>query len=624
MSNRGLEWRNIWADNSDFTNLDRGIIGFARTCFPDIAYDSTPTIHEEMYRDLLQLYNPRYRFAQERQLQEIVFRGAAKSTVSSFIFPTYISCMNGFKIRIADWDRERNAYLSMDGIEVEIREDLIVIISETGTLSEGWVTQIRGAMANNKMIRGVFGNLKSESVKDDEGKWTRSAFTIIKDNLKEEWQRGKGLTLQSKGVNMQIRGINVKGRPTLIIFDDLYSGGNTKTPESRAKIRYIANAEAKNSLDPVRGKIVSIGTVVHEDTIINDYKNSEFWHTIEYPIMDKLLFDEVITNHCRINRETAKMSYPSRQECKELESQGYITHWRERWTLEMLLAKYAEAIETRTDSTFWQEYFHITLAEEDKRIRQDMVRYADMKLVEKQINGNWYSFVSLTMPDGSTEYRHVNLGIGVDAAISYKITADNSALILVGIDYYGRLYAIKNESGKFGISDEYKTEYKDDYQNRLCLDITKIARIGSVDQMFRWLFKTRHRVKFIIEVNSIGAEVVRQARTKMGNYGMRYSLIEVLQTVNKEERIMDTLQPYYQDHAVYHQKDQQKLIYELEFLGKAKNDDNADIFATVVSQIYKPNQLVEWDKKIIEQNEGYKSPWFIKTHSTSHRNWRTT
>lgn len=625
MTDKRIEWLKAWADNSDPWDENRGIILFAKTCFPEIVYDKIPHLHLELYRDLLQLYNPRYRFAQERQLQEIVFRGAAKSTLSSFIFPIYISLMNGFTIRIADWDRENNALKSMDGIEVDIREDLIVIVSETGAMAENWITQIRGSVASNKWIKQVFGNLKQQAVKDDEGKWTRSAFTIVKHGLSEEWQRGKGLTLIGKGVNMQVRGINVRGRPTLIIFDDLYSLNNTKTPESRQKVRYIADAEIRNSIDPKRGKVISMGTVVHEDTVVVDYKHSKFWHTIERPIMDKILFDEAVHKYCRINRDRGSMDYPSAQKCKELEDSGYKTYWQDRWSLEMLFAKYAETIEKRSESMFWQEMFHITMAEEDKKIRKDMMRWADMELVQKNISGSWYSFVKLKERDGE-RYVHVNLAIGIDAAMSYKSTADNSALVMIGMDYFGRIYYIRNKFGKFGISDELKNEYADKYINKLCTNYSHISRIGSTDEIFRWVHNTHHRPKFVIEVNSIGAEIYRQVKTKMNNYGMRYMLLEVLQTTNKEERILDTLQPYYQSRSAYHNSadNQEQLCYELEFLGKAKNDDNADISATIVSQLSKPSSLVSWESQNVKANPKYKPPsWASPSTSTAHRKWRT-
>lgn len=624
-----IQWLNAFADNSDPSDHNRGIILFARTCFPDIVYEEIPYLHEELYRDLLQMYNPVYRFAQERQTQITMFRGAAKSSISSFIFPTYVTCMNGMKIKIADWDRDSKRLKSLDGIEVEIREDVIVIVSETGAMAENWIVQIRGSIASNRMIKYVFGNLKQQSVKDDEGKWTRSAFTIVKHSLPEEWQRGKGLTLVGKGVNMQQRGLNIRGRPTLIIMDDLYSLNNTKTPEGRAKVRYIVDAEIGNSIDPKRGKIISMGTVVHEDTVIVDFENSNFWHTIKYPIMEKVLFDEVLNKYCTINRDKGYMKYPDRYKCKELESRGYKTAWASRWTLEMLLARYAEKVEKRTESMFWQEMFHIVLAEEDKYIRRDMIRWAEIELVEKNIGGHWHSFVKLSNLNGEkdkVEYRHVNLGLGIDAAISYKTTADNSAILLIGMDYYGRIYFIKNRHGKFGISDEMKIEYQNTYVNRLCLVPSHIQRIGSGDEIFRWVYGTHHRPKFIIETNSIGNEVYRQVKTKMSNYGMRYMILEVLQTTNKEERILDTLQPYYQERVAYHNTldNQEQLVYELEFLGKAKRDDNADVAATIVSQLNRPTSLVQWDSKVIASSPVYKRPdWLGKAYDGSNRQWRT-
>lgn len=616
-------WIKNWADNSNPLDINKGIISFARTCFPEVIYDDIPVVHTDLYRDLLQMYNPCYRFAQERQFQEIVFRGAAKSTISSFILPIYITLFNGFKIKIADWDRDNNALKSMNGIETEVREDVIVIVSETGTMAENWITQIRGSIASNKIIKAVFGNLKQQAVKDDEGRWTRSAFTIVKHSLDEEWLRGKGLTLVGKGVNMQQRGLNIRGRPTLIIFDDLYSLNNTKTQESRGKVRYIADQEIRNSIDPKRGKTVSMGTVVHEDTIVVDYENSRFWHTIKYPIMDKTLFEEVLHKYCKINRDLGKMEYPDTKKCAELESKGYKTFWASRWTLEMLLAKYAEQIEKHLESGFWQEMFHIVLAEEDKKIRKNMIRWANIELVEKNIGNNYYSFIKVEDQDG-IRYIHVNLGIGIDAAMSYKTTADNSAIVMIGMDYYGRIYYIKNKFGKFGISDEMKPEFINTYVNKLCLDYSQIARIGSADEIFRWVVGTHHRPKFIIETNAIGNEIYRQVRTKMSNYGMRYMLLEVLQTTNKEERILDTLQPYYQQRSAYHNNldNQHQLVYELEYIGKAKQDDNADISATVVSQLSRPTSLIMWDSPVKERTDKYKRPDWLPKPQVSYREWR--
>ena len=192
-SETSLLWRDLFADNSDWRDPSRGLLLFSKTIFPSLAYDETPFFHYELYRDLLQLYNPKYRFAQERQLQEIIFRGGSKSTISSLIFPTYIACMNGFNIKIADWDRSSETDISMNGIEVKVDEDLIIIVSETGSVAENWIVTIRGTLSKNPFIREIFGNFKQQALRDDEGKWTRSGFAIIKDSSPIEWQRGSHL-----------------------------------------------------------------------------------------------------------------------------------------------------------------------------------------------------------------------------------------------------------------------------------------------------------------------------------------------------------------------------------------------------------------------------------------------
>ena len=634
---RAMKWKEIYADNSDPFNNDKGIIRFALDLFPHaiVASYGVPGIHHDVYRTLLQLYNPNKTFAQQRQLQLTLFREASKSTITNLIFVSYIICNNGNKIKIADWEDIKDEsgkvvsgrLKSLNGIEVTIDENLIVICSETATMAENWVLRLRNEISSNHRLKTVYGVMKPQSLRDEDGKWTASRFKALRSKL-PDFQCGADVSIVAKGAGQQFRGMNIDGRPTLIIFDDIYSLRNTVTPEGRQKMRYWVNAEAINTLDRNSGKTVMIGTIVHDDTALVDNQKSPFWQNIEYPAMNIEEFKYILDNYCTINRDLGTMSWPTEDKCKELELKGYKTAWPIKLTLYMLIAKFAENILSRRESMFWQEMFHITIAEDDKIIRQSMMKTRELELVERRINNQWFSFVKVFDPVAkTTEYVHVNLGTGIDGALSYKDSADNSAIMTVGIDFYGRIYVVWNKFGKFSITDEIKKEFEAvNNSTTLCRDINHIQRVGSVDEIFRYYYGTNHRPKIIIETNSVGAEIVRQFRRKMAVYNMRYIVIDFPQTTNKIERILDTLAPYYQSRAVTHNVGQETLKYELEFCGKTKHDDNADVMQAIVANIERPSKLITWEQGVSKEVEApYKSPKFlgIKPNYKTYEQWRT-
>lgn len=595
-----LKWQRIFADNSDMNDTERGIIKFSRMVFPEFIkpeYGIAP-VHQHIYQDILNLYDPALRFLPERQEQIISFRGSSKSTTVLGIFACYIVCVNGHEIILPN------------GVKVWIKEDVICISSETGTFAENWTVRLRAALSSKKFLNYVYGNMKRVKLQDEDGKWQLGNFSVKKENLPEPY-KGKNCAVIARGTGQQIRGINLNGRITLWLVDDIYSKNNIKTPESRQNIRYWFNAEAKNSIDLNEGKIVSIGTVVHDDTVIVDNKNSISWKTIEYPIMDFDKFQEAL-KYCKVDMSARTCQIPSVQECIELEEKGFNTNWPLKFPLELLFMKYAEAVqghEGMTITMFYQEYFHITLAEEDKTIRQSHMIERDFDLILHKVNNIEYSFVKI-----GDEYRHVNTMIGLDVAGGRRETNDPSGLVFIGMDYYARVYVFSSASLRGGLVDEFNTpELQKQYYGKLCTNYADIHKVGSLDEMFRWMGD--HKSELLIEIQStIGHEAVRQTYSKMTMYGKRRIVIELPATTNKEERILTTLAPYYQSFSVFHRPGQERLKKQIEFIGKLVNDDEADILAACISKIRKPTRIVEFKEKAENevrdfQNTPYKFPF---------------
>lgn len=612
------EWFDTWRDNSNPFDIEKGIISFSRYLFPrqiEPQY-GVPELHKEMYFKTLQLLHPDRKMALDRQIQFEISRDAAKSTVGSFIFPLYLVCMNGHQIIIADsrnsqdplYDKDdwRSQIKSLSGVATTIRQDVIMLFSETHAMAENWTMKIRKELSSNSLLKTVFGSMKPGTIFDDEGKWTASTFVALKNKSTTlPWQQGRDVEIVAKGVNQQARGYNTLGRITCAIFDDLYSAKTVITVETRQKTRNLVQAEVKNGIDGNNGMSIFIGTVVHEDTIMIDNEHNRRVEVIKHCAMDKKLFMHVVDNYCKIDSEKRICLVPTEAECKALEAQGFVTIWPERLSLYMLISKYSEAFEgkqeKKTLSMFWQEMFHETLSEEDKKFRRNQMKDLDFDLVVNNVDGNNITYVKI--PDGKDEkgelkyiYRNVNTCIAVDTATSYKTGADDSALVWIAIDYYGRVYLYKFSAGKYGINDTFKkAEDEQEYINKLCTDRKKIERVGTSDELFRWVINSQHkyRLSFVIETNSVGNEATRAVYRKMRQYGVSYPVIEVVTSqVKKEDRIADELSGDFQAGMVYFNSNQnwEELKNQLEYLGKTSKDDLADAFAIGRANITRPNQ----------------------------------
>jgi len=614
MATKAQQYFDLWRDNSNPFDLDRGIIGFARYCFPRIIEKQygIPEIHLEMYYRCLQMYHSRNIQMLDRQLQFEEARDMAKSTVGSFIFPLYIVCMNGHDILIADSSEKvdtenwRNEIISLNGSPAKVIEDVILIMSETHAMAEIWTIKMRAELSSNTVIKTVFGEMKSNDLRDDNGKWTSTCFRALKNQKGAlDWQKGRDVEVVAKGATQQVRGYNTLGRVTLAIFDDLYSQKTVLTVETRQKTRYRVNAEVKNGVDQNKGKMLYIGTKVHEDTIVVDNERNRRVKCIKHCAMDKDQFMYVVNNYCKIDSELRLCHIPSFAKCEELEESGFITNWPERLKLYTLLSQYSEAFEGKQEgktlSMFWQEKFHETLSEEDKKFKRDAMKDLQFDLITHTADGATTTYVKIFKGINANneevyEYRNVNTCIAVDSATSFKTGADDTAMIWMCRDYYGRLYFYKCTGGKFGINDAFiSEEFEHEYIDKLCKDRSHIKRIGSTDEIFRWIGETPYRCSFVIETNSVGNEVTRTLYTKMKLYGVTRNVIEVASTkVNKEDRIADALTADFEAGMVYFNSNYnwEVLKNQLEYLGKTSKDDYADAAAVGRVNLSKPSAKI--------------------------------
>ncbi|WP_294966908.1 hypothetical protein [Sulfurimonas sp.] len=231
---------------------------FAKDIDSSIFENATPRFH----LDLLNFIN-----GPEQFKACAVFRGAGKSTLL-------------------------NKILVLNRIYFE-HEPYTLIVSESEKKAKRFL----------KDIKGLILKMQAKGYSISKGKtWTDTSIEVIINKGKKD-KDGKSLEQLSAidvfGAGQDPRGYtHDNNRPTLIIADDLeskvgqYAIGNK---ENRKKLKNWFYSDLIPSMHPIRGQIIIIGTILHEDSILNniimeknddDKTNDSEWHTKSIPIME--------------------------------------------------------------------------------------------------------------------------------------------------------------------------------------------------------------------------------------------------------------------------------------------------------------------------------------------------
>jgi len=570
-----------FTDNTDWDNL--GMIKWLAFMFPVHFRNNFSKEHIEVYKTLLELYDPRYTNKLHRLRELIAFRSFAKSKII-FGFILYVLAHNNVKVKIK----------STDGMisEVKIEEKTIIIFSETGSMAEDFVVNIRDEISTNKMFKYFYHFVVQNAKDSDTGQWTRTAFKI------------NGLFVLGLGAGMQARG-KIKGayRPTLVFHDDIYSENNVLTEDRRLKIKNWFYNSANNSVDDLLGKIFLVGTIVHDDTVLVECEKSSSWKTLKFYPMPIHKFREFIKLYLKVNLDKSECILPFEDEEEFIkirkqidffnkleEDPSWEITWKERVGLYLLASKYKEAVENQAIAGFYQEYFHLTIPSE---LRKFNVEYFQKIPGDWQIKNefgyNW--FVCDKMFD---QPQMINIELGVDLA-SGKKEGDNVVIAVIGKTSNGKIFILDIKSGKFAMRDNMENDSPNyDRVDRILEDITMVRKIGWIDELFRLSLEYNPRVIKIGTGGGLEPTVVIETRRVFNANGNYTNIIPRVQTTsdgNKFERIENTLLPLYETMSVYHRKGLDSLEYELEFLRKAKNDDHPDAVEVAVHNIQRPSHV---------------------------------
>lgn len=245
----------------------------------------------------------------------------------------------------------------------------IVSVSNTATKAVMDMTSLRNALTTNDVSAGdiipsVFGDLKTKL-------WNAQQFVA-----------GDTYVLP-RGAGQQIRGLNYNGRrPDLIIVDDLEDPEEVMSEERRDKLKEWFFADLMNSVDRAKNnwKIVVIGTLLHEASLLADLMKDPTWTKVLLPLCDESLH----------------------------------SNWQEFMTDEAVEELFQSFLLQGKADVFAREYQNKTISSIDAVFKAEFFRYYD--------------------PSSLLDNKDVYFVTIVDPAKTVKMSSADSAIVTIGID----------------------------------------------------------------------------------------------------------------------------------------------------------------------------------------------
>lgn len=151
------------------------------------------------------------------------------------------------------------------------RKKNIVIVSASEALAVSFLRRIKTELEFNPKIQILFGPQKSE-------KWSETEIIL-----------SNGVAIHAKGRGAQLRGlISGANRPDYIVLDDIEDEELVRSEIRRADLEQWFNSTVIPTVAPKLGQIVLIGTILHQDSLLNSvlttYKD---FTTAKYSALDE-------------------------------------------------------------------------------------------------------------------------------------------------------------------------------------------------------------------------------------------------------------------------------------------------------------------------------------------------
>lgn len=474
------------------SRLKFNLIAFGKAIFPRAFKLPSSPAHYEMGEALL---------GPDRFLNIIAPRGIAKSTLVGIIYVLH-HIMFGPK-----------------GPKV------VVLVSRTQSHAVNLLQSIKDILEYSLPFRALFGYWGIHSAKN----WTASQI-ILKD----------GSAIICRGMGQMIRGINIGGqRPTLLILDDPEDENNTKTIEAMdSNLAWLIQG-AEPSLDARIGKLVIIGTPLHERCIVWRLKDSSKYKTMHY---SAVMVDDVGDSY---------------------------SIWPEMFSLEELDRMREEARELGRLSAFYKERLCQIIGDDDQPFKAEDIQYWNG--FAECIAGKHFLHITEQGPsiDKMVKFKEekiipVNIYIGVDPASSVNEKSDFSVIMVIAIDKEMKRYIVdywRRRAKPMMVAEMIINKYK---EYKPCL--TQIESTGYQEMLRDYIKST--------QIAMPGIEIDNKPRNK------------------KSERLQ-SFQPLFAQKKVYLKTTHNEFRDELISYPRGSHEDTLDGFYYANKNASPPYHTIE-------------------------------
>jgi predicted phage terminase large subunit-like protein len=289
------------------------------------------------------------------------------------------------------WGKTSVVNLAYPAKKILFREKkFIVPVSCTATQAIMQGENLKRELLTNGTVQYFFGNLRSDSFS------------------KDSWITATDIMVLPRGAGQQVRGILFHGsRPDLFIVDDLEDSEAVKSDEQRKKLKEWFFADLLNSVDKSKRdwKIVVIGTILHEDSLLNNLMEDPAWATLKIELCD----------------DNFHSNWP------DFMSDGDIRKLAETYAMQGLLHVFAMEFRNTvitSDAPFQQKYF----------------QYYSGR--ERNLN----------------KERQIESVVIVDPAKTANVSSDFTAIVGIGIDTTGNILYVRDIINKKLHQDEMYEE----------------------------------------------------------------------------------------------------------------------------------------------------------------------
>lgn len=410
----------------------------------------------------------------------------------------------------------------------------ILYVSATAELAEAQLYAIKQILTSD-----IYQLLWPNMVHEDEGKrekWTNREISIDHPLRKQEGVRDH--TIAARGVTSNITGLHCDA----IYLDDLVVPNNAYTADGREKVSRLYSQLA--SIKNPGAETTIVGTRYHPSDLykvlmdirqdIYDEEDNLIGREPTYEILERVVEIDGVFLWPKTSREDGRFFGFDRKE------------------LERIRSEYVDSAQ------FYAQYYNNPNDPSNARIDKSKLQYYDTKHIKCE-DGRWFF-----------KGKRLNVFAAIDFAFSLEKKADFSAVVVIGIDSENSIYVLD--------IDRFKTDRIAVY----------FERILSAHQ--KWGFR-----KLRAEVTVAQQAIVRELKESyIKPNGIALSIDEYRPSRhegNKEERIAATLEPRYDNLAVWHYKGGNCTLLEEELLmAKPPHDDIKDALTAAIDIAVAPKK----------------------------------